>query len=302
MSYKRLIFLFLSALLTSFCTPKEKGSAEPEYKESSALEKPFIRFAVHPLHNPELLNKVFGPLIAYLNENIKEVRFQLEASVNYTAFEEKLKKREVEFALPNPYQTVMSVSYGYKVFGKMGDDHNFRGIILVRKDSGIKSIKDLKGKTISYPAATALAATMLPQYFLASHGLKITDTKSAYVGSQESAIMNVYLKTSEAGATWPPPWKAFVEKNPEMARELKVQWQTETLPNNGLVVRDDISPELVNKVKKVIFDLHRHQQGQKILQGIGLSKFEPADETTYIPVKKFLDVFTKKVRSPDKEL
>ncbi|MEZ4694041.1 MAG: PhnD/SsuA/transferrin family substrate-binding protein [Aliarcobacter sp.] len=50
-----------------------------------------------------------------------------------------------------------------KVFAKMGDDENFRGIFLVRKDSGIKNFEDLKGKKISYPAPTALAATILPQ-------------------------------------------------------------------------------------------------------------------------------------------
>ncbi|MGZ3768738.1 MAG: phosphate/phosphite/phosphonate ABC transporter substrate-binding protein [Bdellovibrio sp.] len=298
----RLIFILLSALSMTFCTPKEKGIAEPEYKKSTTVEKPLIRFAVHPLHNPELLNDVFGPLINYLNEHITEVHFQLEASVNYPAFEEKLKKREVQFALPNPYQTIMSLSHGYKVFGKMADDYNFRGIILIRKDSNIKSFEDLKGKTISYPAATALAATMLPQYLLYTHGLKINDTKNIYVGSQESSIMNVYLKTSQAGATWPPPWNAFVAKNPEIAKELKVQWQTETLANNGLVVRDDVSPAIIDKVKKVIFKMHQDPEGQKILQGIGLSKFEAADENTYKSVKKFLEIFSRKVRPPDKEL
>lgn len=88
----------------------------------------------------------------------------------------------------------------------MGDDDNFRGIILVRKDSGIKSVKDLVGKNISYPAPTALAATMMPQWYLHIHGINIhTDITNSYVGSQESSIMNVFLGKSAAGATWPPP-------------------------------------------------------------------------------------------------
>lgn len=303
MTFKRVVCLFTCALLTSHCNPKDDAMrAEPQYIKSATSQKPLIRFAVHPLHNPELLHEVFGPLITYLNQNIKEVYFQLEASVNYAAFEEKIKKREIEFALPNPYQTLLATKYGYKIFAKMGDDHNFRGIILIRKDSGIKSIMDLKGKIISYPAATALAATMLPQYYLFTKGLKVTsDTKSLYVGSQESSIMNVYLKTSQAGATWPPPWNAFVAKNPEIARELEVKWQTQTLPNNGLVVRDDVSPELVNKVKKVILDLGHHKQGKKILADIGLSQFESADEKNYAAVKKFIDEFAKKIRHPEME-
>ncbi|MGZ6409316.1 MAG: phosphate/phosphite/phosphonate ABC transporter substrate-binding protein [Bdellovibrio sp.] len=295
--------MFSSVFMLTHCTPKNGAvSVEPQYLKSATVEKPLVRFAVHPLHNPELLNDVFGPLISYLNENIKEVHFQLEASVNYTAYEEKLKRREVEFALPNPYQTILATQHGYKIFAKMGDDQNFRGIILVRKDSGIKSILDLKGKTISYPAPTALAATMMPQYYLFVHGLKVrTETKSHYVGSQESSIMNVFLKTSQAGATWPPPWKTFVLKHPEFAKELEVKWQTQTLPNNGLVYRDDVSPELVAKVKKIILELEKSAQGKKILVGMGLSKFESADEKTYVPVKKFLKEFSKKVRPPEEE-
>lgn len=303
MIFKRLLCLFICTVMTTYCTPKKGAvNAEPQYLKNATVEKPLIRFAVHPLHNPELLNDVFGPLMAYLNDNIKEVHFQLEASVNYAAFEEKLKNKEVEFALPNPYQTILAINHGYKVFAKMGDDHNFRGIILIRKDSGIKSVLDLKGKTISYPAPTALAATMLPQYFLFKQGLKVmTETKSLYVGSQESSIMNVYLRTSQAGATWPPPWNAFVEKNPEIVKELEVKWQTQTLPNNGLIVRDDVAPEILGKVKKIILELGRSEEGKRILKGMGLSQFESADEKTYAPVKKFLEAFVREIRPPEKE-
>lgn len=302
MVFKRFLCLLFSVLILSQCTPKKEVN-EPHYIQNAPSARlSIIRFAIHPFHNPERLNEVFGPLVAYLNTNIKEVHFQLEASLNYAAFEEKLKNREVEFALPNPYQTIMATKHGYKIFAKMGDDQNFRGIILVRKDSGIKSISDLKGKIISYPAPTALAATMLPQYYFFTHGLNVTkETKSLYVGSQESSIMNVFLKTSQAGATWPPPWEEFKIRNPDMAKELEVKWQTETLPNNGLVVRDDLPQALVKKTKQLILELGQSKNGKEILKGIGLSQFESADENTYAPVKKFLEVFSKEIRPPDAE-
>ena len=91
----------------------------------------------------------------------------------------------------------------------MGDDNKFAGIILVRRDSGINKLSDLKGKKVSYPARTALAATMMPQYYFQTHGLDVNrDIENLYVGSQESSIMNVYLGNVAAGATWPMqnPW------------------------------------------------------------------------------------------------
>jgi phosphonate transport system substrate-binding protein len=261
-----------------------------------------VRFAIHPLHNPDRLYEVFGPLIDYLNRKVPTVRFQLEASVNYAAFEQKLKNREIEFALPNPYQTLMAVKHGYRVFGKMGDDHNFRGIIIVRKDSGIKTIAQLKGKSISYPAPTALAATMLPQDFLFRNGLDVlTETKSLYVGSQESSIMNVFLKVSDAACTWPPPWEAFLKNSPEFAKQLEVRWETKTLPNNALVVRDDVPRELWQRVAELVLELKSSMEGRQILEKMGMTEFQPANERTYDVVADFLTEFTQHLRSPEKE-
>ena len=122
----------------------------------------------------------------------------------------------------------------------MADDQNFRGIILVRKDSEIKNFSDLKNKVVSYPAPTALAATMMPQMLLYKNGIDINkDIKNIYVGSQESSIMSVFLKKSDAAPAGPPPWKAFIKKRPEIKKQVMIKWQTTALPNNGLVVRKD---------------------------------------------------------------
>lgn len=293
--------VIVTLILLLACTEK-KPALEPIYHSAPPGQIHVMRFAIHPLHNPDRLSVVFGPLIAYINQKNPGLNIQLEASLNYAAFEEKIKKRELEFALPNPYQTLMAVTHGYKVFAKMGDDENFRGIIITRKDSGIKTIADLRGKIISYPALTALAATMMPQYFLFKNGLNVLkEVTNLYVGSQESSIMNVYLKNSQAACTWPPPWLAFKQNNPEMAKELEVKWETQPLPNNGLVVRDDIPLEVIEKVRNTILSLPNSAQGQKILSGIGLSKFEVATEHTYDPVKKFLEQFTQSLRAPEKE-
>ena len=64
--------------------------------------------------------------------------------------------------LPNPYETLLAIDRGYRVFAKMGNDEDLRGLIVTRRDSGIESLADLKGRAVSFPAETALAATMLP--------------------------------------------------------------------------------------------------------------------------------------------
>jgi phosphonate transport system substrate-binding protein len=214
------------------------------------------------------------------------------------AYDKKLYDRQFHFALPNPFQTVNSVKHAYIVFAKMSDDENFLGIFLVRKDSHVKTAADLKGHAVSFPAPTALAATMLPQYYLQQEGLDVmNDIDVRYVGSQESSIMNVMLGETIAGATWPPPWIAMSKERPELQEELKVIWQTSLLPNNGFVARNDIEATIVTKVKSLLLNLHTHSQGRKWLSKMELSKFEKADDNAYDQVREFLTQFNKKVRS-----
>jgi len=202
---KFLIFVSLllaTSLLSCTDNNNKNKNYQPSYGTNPVFKNKQYILGIHPLHNPQKLQEVFGPLAEYINKNIPNINLKIEASRNYASFNKKLYAGKFDFSLPNPFQTVNALQHDYSVFAKMGDDKNFRGIILARKDSGIKIPEDLKGKAISYPAPTALAATMMPQLFLQKHGLNIqTDIDNRYVGSQESAIMNVYMGNTIAGAT-----------------------------------------------------------------------------------------------------
>lgn len=252
---------------------------------------------IHPLHNPKRLMEVYGPILEHINLSIPEARLRLEASRNYEEFDKKLYGGHFDFAMPNPYETVRSLRYGYRVFAKMGDDQNFRGIILVRRDSGIRNVEDIKGKVVSYPAPTALAATMMPQYFLHTHGLDINkDIENRYVGSQESSILNVLRGHVAAAATWPVPWMSFSTEHPEQASQLEVRWETESLLNNGWVVRRNVPADIASRFEKALLALNETDEGRRMLARLPVSRFEIATDETYQPVVAFIEKFSKEVR------
>ncbi|MGZ3806356.1 MAG: PhnD/SsuA/transferrin family substrate-binding protein, partial [Pseudobdellovibrionaceae bacterium] len=127
------------------------------------------------------------------------------------------------------------------------------------------------------------------QYYLQTHGIDLKkDIEVSYVGSQESSILSPYHRETAAGATWPPPLRALKHRRPEILPELKVLAETEPLINNSLVVRDDIDPKIVEKVKNVLLHMHENERGRAILQKMELSKFESATNDTYKPVQKFI--------------
>jgi phosphonate transport system substrate-binding protein len=290
-------FLSWFGMLLLLCGCGEQQEYQPGFVAQQAKPEKNYSFAIHPLHNPEMLLERYGPIVDYINRHIEGAHFTLEASRNYEEFDKKLYAGQPDFALPNPYQTVNSLKHGYHVFGKMGDDHNFTGVWLVRRDSGIRKVTDLKGKKVSYPAKTALAATMMPQYYLHTHGIDVNrDVENLYVGSQESSIMNVYLGQVSAGATWPIPWMIFQKDHPEKAAQLEKIWETEPLINNGLVARGDMPPELVERVATLLATLHENDEGRAMLARLPISRFERANDASYDVVRSFLDVFSRKVR------
>jgi phosphonate transport system substrate-binding protein len=297
----KLLICLALGLLMGACDKSTAPSYEPTFADAPPSTELVYLFGVHPLHNPQRLYEVFGPMMDYLSEQIAGVRFKLEASRNYAAYDEKLYAGKFHFSLPNPYQTINAIDKGYNVFAKMGDDNNFRGIILVRRDSGIRQVSDLEGKAVSYPAPTALAATMMPQYYLQTNGVNVMgDLDNRYVGSQESSVMNVYLKQTSAAATWPTPWLALVKERPELENELQVIWETESLINNGLVVLPEVPSDTVQKVHDLIVNLHTHERGKQILRPMELSRFESATNSSYDVVRDFITSFSRQVRPLNK--
>lgn len=233
---KTIMFCMLYFFIFSFsnCSEETKNVGPKYSNELSQKTIPVYHFVVHPLHNPVKMAQCYQPLIEYLNKNIDSVKFVLEASKNYNDFEKKYTSKLPEILLPNPWHTLQAMKLGYKVIAMAGDSADFKGIFIVRKDTKITNPIDLIGKKVSYPSETALAACIMPQNFLFKNGIDVNhDIENLYVGSQESSIMNVVMKISDVGATWPSPWRAFQKEFPKEASQLKVIWETETLINDS---------------------------------------------------------------------
>ncbi len=290
--------LLLFAIILSACNQRKETSG-PRYGDTPQEKVPadVYNVAVHPLHNPAKLAEAYQPLIDYLNKRLTGVRLILESSRDYASFEQKYRSRSPEFILPNPWQTLQAINAGYLVMASAGEPGDFKGIFIVRTDSGISRPADLKGKAVSYPSPTALAACIMPQWYLHQHGLNIKrDIKNRYVGSQESSIMNVYLGQTAVGATWPPPWRAFQKEHPQEAAQLKVVWETESLINNSFMIRDDLPAALREQILKLLLNLPNSKEGRTILQGIETARFIAANNADYDLVRRYVARFEQEVR------
>jgi phosphonate transport system substrate-binding protein len=285
---KLLFFIFSILFLFSGCTPEDH-----ETKGYKPITEPIktheLIIGVHPYLNTQKTFLAYEPIIRYLEENIPSTYFTLETSLDYADYERKLYAGHFDFALPNPLQTLEATKHGYRIVAKMKPDTLFTGVIVARKEYRIRSVEQLRHKAISFPATTALAATLMPKLFLYEKGLNVDkDAYPRYVGSQYSSIMNAYTSDTVAAATWPSPWETWQKENPQKAQEMEVIWETLPLVNNGFVARSALDQNLSNKVVTLLCALDTFPTGKKILEDAGFDGFEHASEKTYIPVEKFL--------------
>jgi phosphonate transport system substrate-binding protein len=294
---RKYLLLITIVFFVAFCAPKYENPG-PQYSnlpESDGIYS--LAFAIFPLYNPEKLMQVYGPLITYMNGHLDSTCLTLEVSRDYAAFEEKYRKQTPAFIIANPWQTLQAMKCNYHVIAMAGEPADFKGIFVVRKESTIKIPSDIKGKSISYPAPTSMGACIMPQFFLYEHGIDINnDIVNKYVGSQESAVMNVYLGFTAAGATWSAPWRIFQKDHPKEASALMALWETKPLVNIAVMIRNDLPAGLQKQVQTLLLELDRSNEGRSILAGMESSGFKAASDGDYELANDFIEQFEKNVR------
>jgi phosphonate transport system substrate-binding protein len=289
--------LVVCVLLGVAACDRPAAPYQPTYSnQRQTVVETTLTFAVHPLHSPQHLAALYQPLVDQLQRRLPDLKFRLEASSSYPAYEQKLREQRVALALPNPYQTLLAERHGYRVIAKVADDEDFRGLILLRRNSPVRSPGDLAGKAVSFPAPTALAATLLPQRWLHDQGVSMQSIDARYVGTQESSILNVALGKTVAAATWPQAWRTFSAQQPDLASQLVVRWKTPALINNSVMVRADVDEKTASRLSAALVDLSGDDEGRQVLRQIELKGFEVANGRTYDRVRTFLRDFERDVR------
>lgn len=280
-SYLRPLLVIL--LFISGCSG-DKSVYTPIGEKSPGQKEDRLVLGVMPSLPPTKLFTKFQPLADYLTKTTGKV-VTISTAPNFQEYVARLKNGEYELILPNPYLYVMvSRAPGYIPLAKVSGIP-FKGIIIVRKDSSINNISDLKGKKIAYPDPSALAATMQVRAFLKRNGIDPErDTKESYAASQDSVIFSVHQRLFDAAGTWPETLDRIPD---DVSKDLKILAETETLPHRPIAVRADISKETVQKIKNSLLSMADDPDGQKILASMGYKGFEDTSDREYDKVREW---------------
>lgn len=285
------------ALLLCACSrPAPEAAYAPRFVAPPAAARMVeYSFGVTPMANFRDVYDVFQPIVDHINGGLGEARLVLEVPRGLDEHARQLKSRHFAFALSNPYHSWIAAKHdGYRIFAKLNEDERFRGIWIVPRGSPIATLGDFKGRRVSFPPRSALAATMMTQLQLKQAGVDpLKDIEANYVGSQHASIMEVASGRSEAAATWPLAWSTFQRVHPKEAAQLEARFPTASLVNQGIVARDDVPPALVARVGELLAAMHQSEKGRALLAQVPIGRFEPAGDAQYEVVGTFMEQYRK---------
>ena len=141
---------------------------------------------------------------------------------------------------------------------------DFRVNLLVRGDSNIKRIDQLRGRSIaSFPGTSSHGAIMM--YWLGSNGLKPQDIRLRISRSPEAMIDALLFGQVDAVAL---PQYGADEALRRYGEKLQVLSRSEPYPGYVLAAGPRVSPELAQQIAAALLDMHNTAAGAAALKAI----------------------------------
>ena len=156
----RTVFLGVAAILLSF------GAL------SAALAQPMFKVTAIPDESPTELARKADPLIKYL-EKVLGVKVQYIPVSDYAASVEALVNQQVDMAWFGGFTFVQAnIRSGGKVIPlvQREEDTKFQSVFITASPD-IKTLKDLKGKTLSFGSPSSTSGHLMPRSFLIAAGV-----------------------------------------------------------------------------------------------------------------------------------
>ena len=168
----------------------------------------------------------------------------------------------------------------------------YTGQIVVRADSGIKTLADLKGKTMCWVDPNSTSGYIIPRIMLKANGIDPDKdfAKTVEAGSHNNVITAVYNGDCDAGATYSDA-RSSVEKTLTDVKEKVVVLATTTeIPNDNVAFTKDFPKDMRDKIVNALLEIAASEEGQAALQTVySIAGLEKADDSFYDAFRADLD-------------
>ncbi len=158
-----------------------------------------------------------------------------------------------------------------------------RALFIVRKDSPLKSIADVKGKSIvtpdQYSNIWRVANAMLrdSKITMSNEKVRAMRDQAAIGWSMENGFFDVAVvnSVSAVGRTWEKNGGKVIARSPD-------------LPNMPLIAHPDVSAAQIAKVRAALLALDSSEDGKAMLKKIGLTGFRETSSQEFLDFLKWI--------------
>lgn len=244
---------------------------------SIASAQTVLRVTAIPDESPTELARKAAPLIKYLETRLG-MKVEFTPVTDYAASVEALANKTVDLAWFGGFTYVQAnVRSGGKAVPlvQREEDEKFRSVFITTDDS-IKTLADLKGKTVSFGSASSTSGHLMPRSFLLE--AKINPDKDfkrvAFSGAHDATIAAVASGKVDAGALNISVWEKFVADKKVDTAKVRVFYTTLGYFDYNWTVHSDMPAALKEKITKAFLDLNKNTpEGKEILDLQRATKF-----------------------------
>jgi phosphonate transport system substrate-binding protein len=237
-----------------------------------------LTFAVVPQQSASRLAIQWNPIIQKMRQFVgQDIIFATAPDI--PTFESRLKSGAYSFAYMNPYHfVVFHENPGYQALAR-AKDKQIKGIIVVRKDSGITRPEQLSGQTLAFPSPAAFAASILPRAYLTKNQIHFT---AKYVSSHDSVYLSVAKGLYPAGGG---VMRTFNAIRADIRNQLTPVWTTKGYTPHAIAVHPDVDPKIAKQVQFYLIELAKTETGKKLLNPLKIKGFVAAQNQDWDDVR-----------------
>ena len=265
----------------------ERTVADDLKTAKKAKSRQVVNFGVIPRDNPRILYEKYQPLLDYLAEKTPYT-YELVLKKNYEDAVDALGNGEMDIALLGP----LTYLEAYAKYGALcilkpkGINGNaiYRSVIIKRRDSPVKNLSGLKGKSVAFSASRSTSGNLMPRYLLANSGIHLSDlSRYANFDYHDSVVKAVLKGQYDAGAVRDSVARKYAKLGIERLAE------SVAIPTGPLVVGPGTPFSVIESIKKALLALNpsdiNHQKILRRLDDDLKNGFTEASDKDYATIR-----------------
>jgi phosphonate transport system substrate-binding protein len=297
--------LVITLLLTAGCGSKQEKAAvqssSPGGQPAAQTEE--IKIGLIPAEDQEEMLKRFDGTITYLEKKLG-TKVKTFVATDYTGVIEAMRAKKIDVAFFGPFSYALAADKAdaecFAVGVRSNGKSTYHSIIITHKDSGIKTLNDLKGRDFVFVDPASTSGNLVPRSMMKKAGIDPEkDFKNVvYAGGHDAVELAVKNKKAAAGADSDITYEKMAAKKLISPEENIIIAKSDPLPGSPIAYRQDLPEELKEKIRQAFLNMHR--ENPQALGGYGeIIRYEEAKDSDYDIVRetaKVLDLDLTKMK------